>query len=303
MPLLKKPIGSNPCIYQGSCPLVFWKVALSGTMAFALGADFIPKERMGEGVGFLGIGQIIGMAIGPNVGIILLERFSYQVCFAVSGVVIMMAGLSICALKYNHFALEKTERTFRFQDLVAVELFPNVGFVAVFMLGNGLVTSFLVLIGYERGIEGVGLYFVIHAIVVLVTRPVIGRMTDSKGVAYAIIPGYILAAVAMMVIGMGYSVLPVVLAAILFALGAGSAMPAIQTDCLQRLDRTRRTVATGTYMIGLDIGMTVGPMLGGVMADVYGFRVTFVSAGFLMLAGFVIYLLYRNFNKVSGNMT
>jgi MFS family permease len=275
--------------------------SISGTMSFALGADYIPKRCMGEGVGFLSMGQIVGMAIGPNIGFYLLDRYSYDVCFVLSGVLIIIAGLSVCALRcrneiQKHHALIK-KRSIRFQDFIAIELMPNVFFVSLFMLGNGLVNSFLAMIGATRGITGIGIYFVINAITVLIARPLIGRMTDKKGVAYAILPGYIFAAAAMIVIGNGYSILPIATAAILFALGAGSSMPAIQADCLKRLDRTRSTVATGTYMIGLDIGMTIGPMLGGIIADNYGFTTTFNSAGTLMLLGFGIYLIYTTILK------
>jgi len=273
--------------------------SVSSTVALALGADYIPKERMGEGVGFLGMGHIIGVAIGPNMGIILVERFSYQLSFLVSGSVIMAAGLSVLALQYN---IAKTgavnkgnslKATLRPKNLIAVELLPNAAFVAIFMLGNGLATSFLVMIGDERGIGGIGLYFAVNAVIVLITRPLMGRMTDRKGVAFAIVPGYLLSAAAMLLIGSGHHLFIMLLAAVLFASGAGSAMPAIQADCLRRLDRTRSTVATGTYMIGLDIGMTVGPMLGGVIADAHGFRATFTSAAVLMLVGFCVYLLYN----------
>jgi MFS family permease len=273
--------------------------SVSSTVALALGADYIPKERMGEGVGFLGMGQIIGVAIGPNMGIILVDLFSYQLSFLVSGSVIMVAGLSVLTLRYNPAktgAIRKSsslKASLRPKNLVAVELLPNAAFVAIFMLGHGLTASFLVMIGDERGISGIGLYFVVNAIIVLITRPLMGRMTDRKGVAFAIVPGYLLSAAAMILIGSGYHLFIIGLAAVLFAIGAGSAMPAIQADCLRRLDRARSTVATGTYMIGLDIGMTVGPMLGGVIADAHGFRATFTSAAFLMLAGFCVYLVYN----------
>ncbi|MCL2839308.1 MAG: MFS transporter [Defluviitaleaceae bacterium] len=273
--------------------------SVNGTIAFALGAEFIPKARMGEGVGFLGVGQIVGMAIGPNLGIFLVYHFSYQFNFAVSGGIMMLSGLMVLFLKYNPVADEnKVKRSFKLKDLVAVELLPNALFAGTFMLGNGLTTSFLVLMGVERGIEGVGIFFVVNAIVVLLTRPLAGRLIDKKGVAFVVIPGFLITAVSMLFIGFALHVAFIAGAAVLFALGAGTSMPAIQADCLMRLGKQRSAVATGTYLIGLDIGMTIGPVVGGIMADGLGFRTTFVSAAGLMFIGFCMYLLYKKISRV-----
>ena len=269
--------------------------SVSGTINFSLGAEYIPRERLAEGIGFIGITMIIGMAVGPNVGLLIRDNFSYQACFIASGSGIMLASMLLFALKYKYTPPVGRGMGFgklRFNDLVAVELLPNVIFAALLSLGTGLASSYMIIFGNERGIGNIGLYFVVHAIVVLITRPMIGRMTDKKGVAFAVLPGYILAASAMIIIGASYSLLPILIAASLFAIGAGGSFPAIQTDCLKRLDITRRTVATGTYLIGFDIGMTIGQIMGGVVSDAFNFRTTFTGAGVIMLIGFVCYFFY-----------
>lgn len=275
--------------------------SICGTISFAIGAEYIPKDRLGEGVGFLGIGQIIGMAIGPNIGIVLLANHTYQLCFAVSGVMTIIAGLAVMAVRYKPTIAPKAEkaekRPFSINDLISIELLPNVAFAGIFMLGSGLISSFLVMAGAERGIANVGLYFAVHALVVIFTRPIIGKLVDKKGFAFAISPGYIIAAAALFVIGGAYSHWALVLAAVLFAVGAGGAMPAIQADCLMRLGKARSAVASGTFMIGLDLGMTIGPGFGGAIADAYDFRTMYYSAGVLLLAGFVLYWLYSRRRK------
>lgn len=271
--------------------------SVSGTVNFALGAEFVPKQRLAEGVGFLGISMIIGMAIGPNIGIFIMESYSYQVAFIMSGAGIMLASSFLIKLKYESDTPPKeggfSFRAIRLKDLFAVELLPNVGFTALLSIGSGLAMSYLVMLGYERNIANIGMYFVVHAIVVLFTRPKIGRMTDRKGVAFVVLPGYLIAATAMILIAQATTLPLILLAATLFAIGAGGAFPAFQTDCIKRLDASRRTLAMGTYLIGFDVGMTTGQTMGGVVSDVFGFRVAFMSAGVLMLLGFVIYWFYN----------
>ena len=287
-------------------PSLFWLIpirvlhglvfSVSSTLAIALSVDYVPKTRMGEGIGIIGLGNIIGMAIGPNIGIILVERFSFQFGFAVSGLIIIAAGLTVLILKYKRGEYEKKEekeqRSFSLSNVLAVELLPNVGFVAIFMLGNGLINSFMVMLGYERGIANVGYYFFVNAAVAILTRHAIGKIIDRKGVSFAILPGYIFGAMGMVLIGFASMLWHLILAAVFFSIAIGCGLSAIQTDCIRRLPPSRRTVATGTYFIGLDIGMVAGPMLGGIISDFFGFHVTFYSAGILMLIGFTIYGIY-----------
>jgi len=266
--------------------------SISGTFVIALGTNYIPRQRMAEGVGFLSLGNIIGMAIGPNIGIFLVDNFSFQLNFMISGMVIMAASLIMFTLRYSAPPQNATEKKgFRFGDMVAVELLPNAFFVAIVMMGTGLINSYMVILGYERGIANIGIYFITSAMVALFTRSMIGRIIDRRGIVFVILPGYIFAAAAMLLIGFANSLWMLLVAGALFAIGSGCVMPAIQSDCLRRLGRERGTLATGTYFIGLDLGMIAGPMLGGAVAGAFGFQVTFISAGFMMLLWFFMYLL------------
>ena len=274
--------------------------SISGTVFFALGTDYIPQNRLGEGVGYLGIGQIVGMALGPNIGIYLLRSHSYRFCFALGGAGILIAGLSLMVLrdKYAHLSgsVNKVKRKFHLQDLIAVEVLPNALFVAILAVGNGLNNSYLVMLGIERSIGNIGLYFVINSAMLLLTRPFLGKMTDRKNSSYAIIPAYLMFASALTLIGFSKGLTPVLFAAVLASIGNG-AMPSIQADCIKKLDSRRSTVATGTYFIGMDIGMFTGQLFGGVFIDSFGFRTAYHSAGFLMLIGLGFYLLYGKYSK------
>jgi len=286
--------------------------SISGTVAFALGADYIPQKRLGEGVGYLGMGHIVGMALGPNIGIFLLEHYSYKFCFALAGIVIMTVGLSVTALRYDFKLPELPHPEDRrviqgnrsiqgrlrisLKDIFAVELLPNAFFVAILAMSYGLTISYLVMHAGERNIANIGLYFIVNAVVQLASRPLLGKLADRKGVAYVIIPGFLLVGAAMTLIGLSHILWTILFAAVLAATGFG-ALPAMQADCLKRLHSGRRTLATSMFFIGMDIGISTGQILGGIVAGSFGFRTMYNCAGILMLAGFGLYLLYRKFGK------
>jgi len=277
--------------------------SISGTISFALGADYIPQKRLSEGIGYLGFGHIVGMALGPNMGIFLLRHHSYEFCFVLAGVVVLTAGLFATALRYSftppEFPRRDSRRTFRFHDLIAVELFPNAFFAAILAMGYGLIVSYLVMLAGERNIPNIGLYFIVNSVMQLLTRPLIGKIADRKGVVYVIIPGFLLAGASMMMIGMSHMLWTILLAAVVAAAGFGT-LPAIQADCLKRLHSGRRTLATGMFFIGMDTGISAGQILGGILTDSFSFAVTYNSVGIFILFGLVLYLLYRKIEKRSN---
>lgn len=74
---------------------------INGTVCMVLVSDCVPKERLGEGLGYFGIGQIIAQICGPNLGIIIKGRFSYQFLFG------LIAILTLAAIALLLFAKSK----------------------------------------------------------------------------------------------------------------------------------------------------------------------------------------------------
>ncbi len=63
--------------------------AFSGTCQIALASKYIPKNKMGEGIGYLGLGMVIGSAVAPGIGVTISENFwnendIFNVCSAYS---------------------------------------------------------------------------------------------------------------------------------------------------------------------------------------------------------------------------
>ena len=278
--------------------------SIAGTVTFSLGADYIPKIRLGEGIGYLGVGHIIGMAIGPNIAIFLLEHFTYEFCFVLSGIIMVAVALSVVFIRYRHNSpkAEKIGKTtdkakFRFNSFIAVEVLPFAGFAAILSISLGLVNSYLVMMGVQRLIYGIGIYFVVNAVIQVLSRPYLGRLADRKGVGYVVVPGFIFVAAAMIIISISYSVWPLLIAALLMAIGTGGTFPALQANCLRKVDAARRTVATGTYFIGFDVGMSIGQMTGGSIIDSTGFSAAYGMAAVVALVGLCFYMIFSRYEK------
>ena len=52
--------------------------ALSGTSQISLASRYMPKDKMGEGIGYLGLGMVLGSAVAPGFGLALAEGFGMK---------------------------------------------------------------------------------------------------------------------------------------------------------------------------------------------------------------------------------
>ena len=277
--------------------------AFSGTANTSLCTTFIPKKRLGEGIGYMGLGYILSTAVGPNLGIVISQSLGYKYVFYLSFLIIMTAVLLMGFLKADPApkslnGSDGAKRKLEPSSLIAKELLIFAVLAGFYSLMNGFISNFLVLLGDERNISNIGLYFTINAMVLLLARPLSGRLLDKKGLAFIAFPSFILSIVAAVLLGSSQSLWMVLLASGLYALGQGSAQPAIQTTCIRKLGPERVGIATSTYFIGADVGQGIGPILGGAATDLFGFSSVFYGGAAVLFIGMLIFYFY---NKKLGS--
>lgn len=293
--------------------------SVNGTVNLALVAQTVPRKRMGEGIGYFGLGHIIATAAGPAVGLYIGERFGLSAVFLAAGAIMLAvsaamsmlphAGQKANAAREGHKGLGKERKWLhegqkepntvperpcsevrgnpksgiRITDFIAVQVLPLAFFGSVFSMFNGVIGAYLVLLGEERGIENISLYFTVNAIALVLVRIAAGKIYDRYGISAILIPAFILAAVAAVFIGFAGALPMILAAAAIKAFAQGSAQPSIQAECIRMLPDGKSGVATSTYYIGADIGQGFGPMLAGAIAAAWNYGVMFtVCAGFFL---------------------
>ncbi len=276
--------------------------SISGTASMSLGTAFIPHDRLGEGIGFLGIGFILSRAVGPNIGIVLLENYGYTSVFIAGFAIVALSAVMMLFIKYTHEKKESSKATgkkfkLKLSDMIAKEILMITVVVGTISVMNGLISSFLVNLSDEKGIVGIGIYFTVNAVVLLLIRPFSGKLIDKKRLAFIAYPAFILAIIAALLIGFSTSLWTILLAAVLYAIGQGASQPAFQATCIKKLGRNRVGVATSTYYIGADIGNGLGPMIGGVIAGSFGFSSVYFFGAIILLAGMALFFIYDKKEK------
>lgn len=269
---------------------------ISSTANMALVSETIPKERLGEGLGYFGMGQIIAQICGPSLGIAIKDQYGYRPLFIGISVFAMLAVILLLPVRTSRTETQKKavrNFVFRFDNLIVKEVIVFALTAGLFSLGNGIVNSFLVPLGEARAISNIGLFFSVNAAVLCAVRLLTGKVIDKSGLSIIVNISLILTAASMFLIGASSGLVWILAAAVFKAVGQGEGQIALQSACIKKVDDSKVGVATSTYYIGADIGQGFGPILGGKVSALFNYQTMFYCIAALMLVSAVLFTIYQ----------
>lgn len=269
---------------------------LNSTVNMALATEYIPEEKMGQGLGYYGLGQVLSQIIGPSIGAAIKDLFGYRTLFVtVSAITFLASALLVFAFPYDNAICRNRRKGSRFalNRLIAKECIFYALIAGLFSMSNGIVNSFLVLLGEEKDIANISLFFFTNAVMLFLLRFAAGKVTDKMKFLPVVNLSLVTGALSMILIGK-VSVLPVILAAAAIkAFGNVGGQISLQSACVKKVDAARIGVATSTYFIGADIGQGFGPVWGGKIAETFGYSAVFYCMAVIFLAGMAAFTLYQ----------
>lgn len=159
--------------------------------------------------------------------------------------------------------------------------------------GAGIVVPLLPIYAHNLGASGlyIGLIFGAFSLSRTVFLPWFGRLSDVRGRKPFIVPGFL--AYALISLSFVYSDTVGTLIVIRFFHGIASAMlmPVIQAYIGDITPRGREGITMGSFNMSLFLGLSLGPLIGGVIKDQYNLQTSFVCMGVLAMVGFILSLL------------
>ena len=168
-------------------------------------------------------------------------------------------------------------------------------FLAVFAatLGVGLVVPLLPVYAHDLGASGLYIGFIFGAFSLsrTVFLPYFGHLSDLKGRKPFITAGLLLYFLAS--IAYAFSATVEALIVIRFFQGIASAMilPVAQAYVGDISPKDKEGFIMGLFNVSLYAGLSIGPLMGGVVKDSFGIQTSFVSMGLVTLFGFVLSLV------------
>lgn len=271
-----------------------------GTVSTATNAivtAYIPKSRHGEGINYYGLSTSLAAAIGPFIGMVLLNTTSFYFIIMFSIVLVLATTVACFVFPVKNIVLTDEHRallsTWKLDSFIEKKVL-FISFIAFLMgLSYSSVLSFLS--SYAKVLDLVSassFFFVVYALVITATRPMSGRIFDAKGEHYVMYPSYAFLTIGLIVLSMTTTSWMLLLSGGLIGLGYGTFMSNGQAICLKTSDSHRIGISLSTYFIGLDLGLGVGPYLLGELHSVLSFQGVYVVSGLLPIICAILYGLF-----------
>lgn len=262
-----------------------WGTVSTATSTVA--TDVIPSSRLGEGMGYFGLTSTLSMAIAPTLGLGILNGYGMGTVFAISALSVVLCLVVSLFIRY-----QKPERNLQVKGAGIFEkaaVFPGLTIMLVTM-SYGAVVSFIALYAEQRGINNIGPFFTVYAIALFISRPFFGRLSDRKGHAVAVIPGITGVVITMLVLYFAQTLMMFCLAGFIYGLGFGAVQPALMATAVRSTPPARRGAANATFFMGFDIGIGLGAIIWGAIAEVTGYQTIYLLAVVPVVIAFFIYI-------------
>lgn len=272
--------------------------ALSSTASVALASEYIPSDKMGEGIGYLGISTVISSAVAPGIGLSFASAAGIRATFFMAAALAFLCLIFMLCLPLEEQKKQESKKISKLGDIFAAEALGYTVVAGVFSFFNGIISSYLVLFAQTRGITNVSLYFTVCAAVLFFIRPFSGKLMDKKGLCMVVIPGICLTGLSAFLLGWGSSLTMIIMTGIIRSVGQGAAQPALQAACIKNAGKERSGIAISTFLLGGDIGQGIGPIAGGYIIEHFGYTQLFSFCGTFFAAGLILFCLVRSRHRI-----
>ena len=139
-------------------------------------------------------------------------------------------------------------------------------------------------------------FFVVYAVIITITRPLLGIIFDRKGENWVMYPCFVCLAFGIYLLSIASNTWTILLSAIFVGLGYGTFMSNGQAVSVKIVPVHRIGVATSTYFIALDVGLGFGPYILGAVKEVVGYTYMFQGTVVIALLALAVYFfLYGRF--------
>lgn len=254
--------------------------------------DVLPSSRRNEGIGYYGLSNNLAMAIAPSAGIWLYHSTgNFSLLFWLS---LVLAGAGFLTsttvrlprrtpvpgkkrLDLDHFFLGKAW-------LMALN-------ILLFGLCWGVMSNYVAIYGQEQlGItDGTGLFFAILSAGLVMSRLTGHKALRAGKLTQNCAQGVVLSSIGYALFAASFGRWSYFLAPLLIGLGNGRMYPAFLNMFIKVARHDQRGTANSSILISWDLGMGLGILLGGVVAEYVSFSAAFWVTAAMQVAGAALF--------------
>ena len=268
--------------------------------------DIMPSSRRGEGLGYYGLSNNIAMAVGPMSGLFLHDAgMSFTTIFCCS-LGSCMAGFVCASLVKTPYKPPVRREPISLDRFILLKGIPAGISLLLLSIPYGMTTNYVAMYAKQIGINATtGFFFTFMAIGMAISRIFSGKIVDRGKITqvisaglYLVVFSFFLLSACVYLISWNNMVCTIVFfsVALLLGVGFGIMFPAYNTLFVNLAPNSQRGTATSTYLTSWDVGIGIGMLTGGYIAEVSTFDKAYLFGACLT----IVSTLYFN-GKVAPN--
>lgn len=262
--------------------------------------DIMPSSRRGEGLGYYGLSNNIAMAVGPMSGLFLHDAgMSFTTIFCCS-LGSCMAGFVCASLVKTLYKPPVKREPISLDRFILLKGIPAGISLLLLSIPYGMTTNYVAMYAKQIGINATtGFFFTFMAIGMAISRIFSGKIVDRGKITqvisaglYLVVFSFFLLSACVYLISWNNLLCTVVFFAVALLLGVGFGImfPAYNTLFVNLAPNSQRGTATSTYLTSWDVGIGIGMLAGGYIAEVSTFDKAYLFGACLT----IVSMLYFN---------
>lgn len=262
--------------------------------------DIMPSSRRGEGLGYYGLSNNIAMAVGPMSGLFLHDAgMSFTTIFCCS-LGSCIAGFVCASLVKTPYKPPVRREPISFDRFILLKGIPAGISLLLLSIPYGMTTNYVAMYAKQIGINATtGFFFTFMAIGMAISRIFSGKIVDRGKITqvisaglYLVVFSFFLLSACVYLISWNNMLCTVVFFAVALLLGVGFGImfPAYNTLFVNLAPNSQRGTATSTYLTSWDVGIGIGMLAGGYIAEVSTFDKAYLFGACLT----IVSMLYFN---------
>ena len=267
--------------------------ALGTTVMAALAVVVLPASRKGEGINMFAVFSNIAMVLGPAVGLYALQAYGSSALYIFLTIMTALAFILSNVIRLPKELAkpkQKSSKGWSISQFIEKRSLPwaLMGLFIGFTYSGVLVFIPIELNSMGAGVWG-SVFFALFALMIIISRPLVGKVYARYGSRFVIYPGVGLFIVGLAILGVVSTPVGIICTAPLLGLGYGAAQPAFQALAVQSAPIERAGVSTATYFLALDIAVGAGSVILALIANALGYQSLYQITSLIMIIALALY--------------
>ncbi|OUQ55840.1 MFS transporter [Lactobacillus gallinarum] len=258
-------------------------------------AFLVPRQHVGEAMGFYGLMNALAMALAPALSINIYQKIGYHESLIAAAIAAFLMIVVIQFVGNHALPLKKKGQTQKkYFKIIQMNVLPVAILTTLFGMPYFITQADIVTYVEQRHLTvAVGSYFLIYALVLLVIRIGLKRYFDTVRFGVWFWLSLVSTAAYIFLLAVMNNNWQMALAAAGMALGYGIIYSVLQSTALLLAPIEEQGLASSTFYLGLDVAMSFGPMISGVVDSVLPVKYFYWVDLVLVPLMLVVYFIWR----------